>query len=113
MELDSYQIANRFNSTIPDSLFGFSVDSVTQILGIAPSTLRKYNKLLRDVEDTLIRKGKKPFGFSVDLRSKAFDRTSFLLMFSLVHIQKFFNNEKLSIKTLYTNWEEIKCQVKL
>ena len=113
MELDNQKIADSFNSAIPDTCIGFSVDMVQQICDIAPSTWRKYHKLLRVAEKELIARKKTPFGFSYRLRSKGLDRTSLLLIFSLVYIQRFFNNEKLSIKILYKNWEQIKCLVSL
>jgi hypothetical protein len=113
MQLDSAKIANSFNSAIPSNWFGFSVAKVQEICGIAPSTWRKYHKLLRDAETALLANNKKPFGFTYQLRSQGLDRTSLLLIFSLVYIQKFFNNEKLALKELYKNWEDIKCQANL
>lgn len=113
MELDSSQIANSFNSAIPQQWIGFSIETVCQLCEIAQPTWRKYHKLLRDAENALLAKNKKTFGFSYQLRSKGLDRTSFLLVFSYSYIQKFFNNEKLSLKILYQNWEQIKCHAQM
>jgi hypothetical protein len=108
MNLDSSQIADRFNSAIPNHWIGFSVETVCQLCGIAQPTWRKYHKLLRDADTTLIANKKKPFGFTYRLRAKGIDRVSLLLIYSYSQIQQFFHNEKLSIQILYQNWEDIK-----
>jgi len=110
MELDSQKIADGFNSAIPENWFGFSIEKVQEICEIAPSTWRKYHKLLRDAETALSAKKRQPMGFSYRIRSQGLDRTSLLLVYSLVKIQRFFNNERLALKELYKNWEDIKCR---
>ena len=113
MMLDCQVIANSFNELTPSNVFGFSIDYVRAVCGLSPSRWRHYHKLIRDAENYLLKQEKKPLGFSYGLRSQGLDKKSFLLLFSLIQIQKFFHNERLSIQELYKNWEKIKCHVQL
>jgi hypothetical protein len=112
-QLDSKLIVDSFNSVIPDNVFGVSKQKVLEICAIGDSTWRKYHLMLRRTEKLLSTNNKKPLGFTYEQGDQALDRTSLLLIFTLSFLLRFFKNEKIAIKTLYQNWENIKCQVKL
>lgn len=112
-QLDTEMIVNSFNSAIPNSVFGISKEQVLEICQISGSTWRKYHLMLREADKWLIDNNQKPLGFTYQRGDQALDRISFLLIFSLSFMQKFFKNENVAIKQLYQQWENIKCQVTL
>ena len=109
MKLDSQMIVESFQSVVPENVFGVSIDNVLEICGISGSTWRKYHLMLRDAEKLLSTNKKKTLGFSYKRRDRAIDRTSLLLVYSLSLMHRFFRTEKVAMKLLYQNWEEIKC----
>jgi len=109
MKLDSQMIVESFSSAVPETVYGVSVENVCEICNISGSTWRKYHLMLRNAEKLLSTNKKKALGFSYKRRDRGIDRTSLLLVYSLAFLHRFFRNEKVAMKLLYQNWEEIKC----
>lgn len=109
MKLDSQKIVESFSSAVPKTVYGVSVENVCEICNISGSTWRKYHLMLRNAEKLLSTNKKKTLGFSYKRRDRGIDRTSLLLVYSLAFLHRFFRNEKVAMKLLYQNWEEIKC----